>query len=126
MNIAKKLVIAALAAVILLALTGGTAAALRSLSWSKREISLLARELTFTGGFGRVICDVALNTTLNQLRNAKREGAVIGRAAYVFLRCREGTAAVLNTPWNVKYKSIGGTLPRISSITDQLERIQFL
>jgi len=127
MSIAKKFLLAAFAATILLALTGGIAAALRSLGSNKREIALLARSLSFSSESGlSVVCNVGLNTTLNQLRNAKREGTVVGSAEAVILSCSQGTARVLNTPWLVKYKSIGGTLPRITSITNQLERTQFL
>ena len=130
MSIAKKFLLAAFAATILLALTGGIAAALRSLGSNKREIALLARSLSFLSEAGvSVVCNVGLNTTLNQLRNPKREGTVVGRAEAVILSCSRGTARVLlreTLPWLVKYKSIGGTLPRITSITNQLERTQFL
>lgn len=129
MSIGKKLLLAAFAAALLLALTGGTAGALRSLGFSQREIKLLFIELSFGSLFGGVvvICEVGLNTTLNSLRVTKREGSVVGRVTAVVLRCRRGTASVLEILlWNVKYRSILGTLPTIEGIQFQIETVQFL
>ena len=128
MSTAKKLLLAAFAAAILFALMGGTAAALRSLGSSQREIRLLARELSFGSSFGGVvvICEVAMDSTLNSLRAAKREGTIVGRGNAVILRCSRGTARVLNLPWNGKYKSILGTLPAITGMRGQVERKQVL
>jgi len=125
MSTTKRIILVAIAALSLFAMTAGTAAALRSLTSSKREISLLSRSLTLHG-FATVICEVALNTTLNSLASAKREGAITGKVTPVILRCLNGaTVQVLNTPWNVKYKSIEGTLPTITGITNEIERTQF-
>jgi len=128
MSIAKKLLLAAFAATLLFALAGGTAAALRSLGSSQREIRLLDRELSFgsIGGGVVVVCEVALDTTLTSLRSAKREESVVGRVNAVILSCSRGTARVLNLSWSVKYKSILGTLPTILGIRDRIERTQFL
>jgi len=115
----------AIAALSLLAMTAGTAAALRSLTSSQREIVLLSREFTLHG-FATVICEVSLNTTLNSLSSSKRENAIVGRLTMVILRCQNGAAVVaLNTPWNVKYKSIEGTLPNITAMRLEIERMQF-
>jgi len=125
MRTSAKIILVAIAALSLLAMTAGTAAALRSLTWSKREIALLSRALTLKS-FATVICEVSLNTTLNSLSIPKREGTTIGRVGLVILSCQNGaTVTVLNTPWNLKYKSIAGTLPAITGLTQEIERAQF-
>jgi len=127
MGIVKKLLLGGVAAASLLAVAGGTAMALRSLDFNRREIALLSRAASFGSvATGTVaVCEVALNSTLDSLRHPKREG-VVGRVAAVVLRCSRGLATTLSGPWSLKYKTISGTLPRITSLTEQIERARFL
>jgi len=120
----KKVMLAAFAAMLLIALTAGSAAALRSIESSTTLINLLSRALTLLGIL-EVVCEVQLSTTLTNRSSAKTVGAVIGRTTPTILRCSRGTAVILNAPWNVKYVSISGTLPRISGLTLEIERAQF-
>jgi len=123
MRTAKKTMLAAFAATLLLALTTANASALRSLEFSRTLVNLLSRALTFLGIL-EVVCEVGFSTTLNSRSKAKTASAVIGRVTAIILRCSRGTAAFLNTLWNLKYVSISGTLPRISGLTLEIERWQ--
>lgn len=119
----KKAVLAAVAATLLIALTTGSAAALRSLEYSATLLSLLDALLTILGIL-EAVCEVGITTTLTKRASPKTGGGIIGRASSLVLRCSRGTLSIVNPPWNVKYVSIGGTLPRISSFTFEIERVQ--
>jgi hypothetical protein len=127
MSFTKKIVLAALAATMLLALTAGTAAALRSLSLSSRTIATLSAALTLSGGISDV-CAVGITLTLTNNPIAKTARANIGTAAVRILnpeRCSI-TTSVLAGPYNVNYLGFTGTLPNITGIILQLLGVEFL
>jgi len=124
MSNAKKLLGAALAALLLLSAVSGPAAALSSLEFSRTTLNLLSFELTIEG-FTQVICEIGLSTTLDTRALAKTANVVIGRVTGIVLACSKGEMVFLTTPWNVKYKSFSGSLPRISGFTFQIQRMEF-
>jgi len=124
MSTIKRLVLAGSVAMLMLSLLAGASAALRSLSVSQTLITLLFTLLTFLGPL-EVVCDVGLTIT-SGVAIPKTPNAIIGRVTPRILRCATGTATILGAPWNVKYVSIAGTLPEITSFTLEIERAQFL
>ncbi|HYV17044.1 MAG TPA: hypothetical protein VE972_13610 [Conexibacter sp.] len=124
-----KLVFAALVAVLALSFGAGTAAALRSLSLSgETTLTLTSRALTFKSAFVEVICEVTMVKTLSRTI-PKISGILAGAVTDVRIaipRCRVrglGAEAVNNISvlrvgvaenWRLFYKSILGTLPRIT------------
>jgi hypothetical protein len=128
----KKVILAALAALMLLALAAGTASALRSIESSASVITLLSRSLTFTGNGIRVVCEVGITITLNERSIAKRPTNPIGRAEVKVLgqeggveRCSTNRARTLGGPFNINYLSFTGTLPRIEALNLQLLQVAF-
>jgi hypothetical protein len=133
MHTTKKIILAALAAMTLLALLGGTAAALRSLSVTERVITLLSRALTLAGAVN-VVCEVGMTITLAANPIAKGPRNNIGSASVKVLgqeagreRCTENTARVLRPegPYGVNYLSFTGTLPNITGLNLQLLQVPF-
>jgi hypothetical protein len=127
----RKIILAALAALLVLALGGGTAAALRSISvvGGARTVTATSRALTFTeeeGNF-RVICEVILEVRLNAAAG-KAVGSSVGSANVRTRNCSGGSVVVLprNQPWAITFVSFTGTLPNITSVRLEIRRAEFL
>lgn len=131
----RKVVLAAFAAMLLLALGTGAASANRSISLTPTTgQSAVSRALTFSSpeveGF-EVICEVTL--TMEEIVRAasKTAGSRIGNIIDARVAgCRNGTATVLAptraAPWNTTYVSFTGTLPNITSVRLELRGAAFL
>lgn len=130
MRNSMKLLMAALAALLLLSLAAGTAAALRSISVSPsgaNEARSTALTFTESGGGFQIVCEVTLTMTLNA-SIAKRSGSSVGSTLARAANCRGGNVVVLtaNQPWPITYVSFTGTLPNITSVRLEIRRAEFL
>jgi hypothetical protein len=115
------LLLAALAASSLLALTAGLAFANR-LSVDDRTFRLNWTALRFTGPTGSLTCPVTLAGAFHSSTIVKTAGTLIGYITTARVedpRCAGGRATILSAtlPWHVRYASFTGTLPRIATVT---------
>jgi hypothetical protein len=128
MSIKNRCLFATIAAAFIVAMTSGSAAALRSLEVSTTAVRSTARALTFAGG-GEVTCEATLNKTLNT-RITKIRGVDAGRVEIRVneARCRGGRMRALaeSQPWRFNYLSFSGTLPNIHSVRFDLLAVAFL
>jgi hypothetical protein len=132
----RKLILAALAAVLALSLGAGTAAALRSLELRNAgAITANAARLSFTEPGGIVITSNVTLTGRLETRIAKTAGARVGQIETCAANGGADTAGLnivatikceLNRPWPITYNSINGTLPRINSVLVSIENASFL
>jgi len=130
-----RLLTAALASVVLLALSAGTATASRSFSVGGGGRAILAislGSLTFepSGGGTRVISRVTLHGSVHSLI-AKSVGALAGVITSILTsECRTSVGLPCRTfgtapPWHITLLAFTGTLPNITSILLNI-RAQFL
>jgi hypothetical protein len=125
---------AAFAALLLLALGAGSAAASNGVNLEGRLTGVSARStaLTFTDEEStfRIVCEVTL--TMDLQREIRKEvGALVGNVTNVTVaNCRGGTVRVLapeaGRPWRATYVSFTGTLPSITSVRLELRGTGFL
>jgi hypothetical protein len=133
-----RFLFAMLTVMIAMGVVAGTAAALRSLSVAgPTTLTLNSRRLTFESPFVRIECEVTLVKTISRVI-PKTEGILIGKVTDVRIdapRCVASNGArVTITPlglgveelWRLFYKSILGTLPRITGARFRIERLQVL
>jgi len=79
--------------------------------------------MDYSGGFGTVECEVAVEGSFHSRTSAKTTGALAG---YIInsnvVRCRRGGATILREtlPWHVQYESFSGTLPNITAINTRV------
>jgi len=126
----RTVVLGAIAAAMLLALAGGAAVALRSISFSRREISKLGSVTFSSPGVFSVICDVGMSKTLNTNPVGKAAHGSVGAATLRVLqgRCAGGTAEFLRaeTPRNLNYLGFTGTLPNITGVVFEITEVEVL
>jgi len=131
----RKFLLGAFAALMVLAIGAGSAAANRSLrasvaSGELGRITTVSRALTFTdeeASFS-IVCEVTRVLSLHA-SVAKVAGTLAGLVREVRIaNCRGGTVTVLteNLPWHVTYVSFTGTLPSIATVTLELRNVGFL
>ena len=133
-----KLVVAALAAMLIMAIGVGSASASRGFSPSASTFGATARALSFTGSNGvRVICDVTLGGSLHSTiaKTPGTLGGFITSGRVAEERCtaaggaERGRATILQEglPWHVTYNSFTGTLPSaVSGILVTVNNASFL
>ena len=128
MRNSSKLLLAALASMLILAFGASSASATRLEAGAPGTITNEGR-LTFEeGGEGpRVICDVTKLLTVHRTI-PKTEGALVGyvREVRIAEPCREGNAWILDrnnirtragaVEWHITYRGFSGTLPRITLV----------
>lgn len=111
--------VAALATVLLLALSVNAAAS--RLSYSSRDFRIMWSSLRFSAAEGGVAitCPVTLEGSFLERTSTKTVDQVQARITRSTIGlCREGRATILaeTQPWNVTYQSFTGTLPTITSV----------
>ena len=115
----SKLLLATLGATVLLGALVGSASATR-LASSSTTLRSTFREVTFSGAFGHIVCQVTLEGSLHSRTITKTVGSLIGYITAANLgTCATGTATILREtlPWHAQYNSFTGTLPAITGIT---------
>jgi hypothetical protein len=132
MTTLRKLIVAAIAATALLALTAGAANALRSISINEKSIHVVWEELSFAEPvFGlSIICPVTIRIVFSEDKISKR-ATEIGNVVEVRVAetsCTNGRARPLTEglPWVVLYNGFTGTLPEILTIRLILRKTAFL
>lgn len=124
MKIARLLLAAMMAAVLLGALVSSASAS--RLSFSADSLRVVWSRLVFSGRIGNVECEAILNGTLHSRSITKTRRLLMGyiTAANVN-RCTRGGATILREmlPWHVQYDLFAGTLPVITGI--RLEIVGF-
>jgi hypothetical protein len=131
MTTRSKLLLAALTATMVMALT--VSASARRLEVSSQQFLAMWTSLTFenTTGTSAVSCPVELEGTFHSKTLSKVSGQLIGHITRATIAnettgaeppCTGGTATVLTEtlPWHIRYQSFAGTLPNIERITIQL------
>jgi hypothetical protein len=143
----KKLLMAALAAMFVLSLGVGSAAALRSIGLEgagPERTSTLEGRVTFAGGGIEIICNVTMQKTLSRII-PKTEGVLIGQVTSVRVQAPElctirgaerlNGITILGLPgsregrpelWRIFYKSFLGTLPSPTGFLFELQHTQVL
>jgi hypothetical protein len=137
MHMRTKLVFAALAAVLALSFGAGTATALRSLSVTgETTLTLNSRALTFRSTFVEVVCSVTMVKTISRVI-PKTSGILMGAVTRIIIEiptCRATGFGVervndirvlgleTGAEWRLIYKSILGTLPRITGAIVNITR----
>lgn len=116
----SKLLLAALTAALLLAVTVGTASANR-LAYSETGYRIAFAPLSFVPSFGSTVrCPVTLAGSLHSRTVTKTAGLLIGYVNSVTVGTCEAGAARANTetlPWHQQYSSFAGTLPNMTAVT---------
>jgi hypothetical protein len=137
MNRRKKFVLAALCAALLLSIGAGTASALRSLRLDGERTLQLTGRFTAIIGAITIRCNVTIRKTYTPIF-PKRAGTVIGNIIeYALPRpetCELAGARRLNIintigvgvaeRWRIVYKTFLGTLPEITGILFEWQRIE--
>ena len=129
----RKIMLAALTAMLLLALGAGSAMASRSINVSPTGANRAAGTLTFSSPeveFLRIRCLVTL-TLANVAGGAKSTATNIANVTGATATgCEGGTIRVLApsvaSPWRTTYVSFTGTLPTIATVTLELRGVGFL
>jgi hypothetical protein len=115
----------------LLAVSAGTAAALRSISLSPAgSITATSRAVTFRTSSGEVICEITLSGTVGTAI-PKARGSSVGSATARSGRCRgplgvEVILTWLNAPYPIIFKEWLGELPRIEGLLLEFVNVQML
>lgn len=129
MRTSSKLILAALTAALVLAVTVGTASARNGLTASPSETTATFGELSFGAGTGvEAVCEVSLIVTLHA-SIPKSVGTLAGFTRIRINSCSKGTATLLqepNTRYHVLFGGFTGTLPNIQSVTLAPEEVEFL
>ncbi len=132
----RKMIFAALAAVLALSLTAGVASAERGVSVSPSNTTLSLPGLELEGGLGTPVrCNVTMDTALHE-RIAKVQGTLTGNADIAVSTggCTDGNAGLLvggrrvtgaQGPYHVTYESFDGELPNIESVTLTVNNVIF-
>ncbi len=111
------------AALTCLAAAAAHASRLQIDNW-ERGIRLRWMSLQFTVAGRTVDCEVILNGDFLARTFAKTAGTAIARVteATTINRCSNGEATILRAtlPWEIRYASYSGTLPRITSVNLQI------
>jgi hypothetical protein len=124
---ARKLLFAALSAIILLAALTATSTA-RDLRTTATPIRATWTRMDMSGIFGTVECEVILGGPLHSTIINKIPNFLIGRIDRALVtRCARGAATVLveTLPWHITYSSFSGTLPNISSFSTHVAGASF-
>ena len=128
MHTRSKLLLAALASALLLAALVSSASA-NTLSQTETAFRVTYSPLSFVPSFGSTVrCPVTLEGTFHSRTIAKTAGALIGYVNRVVVGVCESGRARANTetlPWHIQYVSFSGTLPAITSISQNLIRPSF-
>lgn len=128
MRTRSKLLFAALTSALVLAAVVGSASANR-LSQTEQGFRVTYSPLTFTPSFGTAArCRVTLEGTFHARTIVKTAGALIGFVTRASVGpCESGTARVNaeSLPWHITYGGFEGTLPNITSISQNLIRPSF-
>jgi hypothetical protein len=136
----SKLMMTALAALLVLSLTAGTAAARTALSASPRAFFVHFSPLTLSGGGQTIRCNVLMHVELHE-SIPKISGTLAGFATIqIFEETCVGspfgaTAGLLGPrgerirglggPYHLLYVSFSGTLPEIRAVTIGVKRVPF-
>lgn len=118
--------------VLVLALVAGQASANGRISLSPTGVEARGAAITFTdeGGAARVICQLSMTLSLARSIVKTASGSVGNVTAADARSCSGGTIRLLapevRRPWPIKYVSFTGTLPRITSVRFELERVALL
>jgi hypothetical protein len=118
MKICRLLLAAAGTTVLFGTLVSGALA--RNLSTSNQSISAMWREVTFSGGFGEINCQLTLEGSMHSRTMPKVLGSLVGYITSAILGpCLQGTATILREtlPWHLRYSGFEGALPNIRSFT---------
>ena len=115
-----RLLLTLIGATVMLGALVGTASANR-LSTSNRNIRATWARMTFSGGFGDVVCPVTLEGSLHSAVMTKVLHALIGhisRGTVASGSCTSGRATILQAslPWHVTYEGFIGALPNITAL----------
>jgi hypothetical protein len=133
-----RFLFAILTVVIAVGVVAGTASALRSLSVAgTTTLTLNSRRLTFESSLVRIECEFTFVKTISRII-PKTEGILIGKVTDVRIdtpRCAASSGGEVRIIplglaneelWRLFYKSILGTLPRITGARFRIERLQLL
>lgn len=129
----RKLLAVAVSAVAVLSVTTAASAS-RSIESSQRTTSALWEALTITSPELEVpvVCRVGINLSLANTRYAKVVGSQVGLANGVVIereRCSGGTMLLLEDgrqTWPLIYQGFNGTLPAITGIRFNIQRVALL
>ena len=137
MKISAKLLSIVASVMVLLSIGAASAAALRSLELSERQIEFLGTNVELGGEGARVVCNVAMTVRLPERRFSKR---IFNPLGTVFVKvlgqetetesCIENRGFVLRRElggtYNINYLGFTGTLPNITGLHIQILRLEFL
>ena len=117
MRTRSKLVLVGLGAMLLMALSVGTASA-RNLSVTSQTFRSTFHELEFVAGTVVNTCDVTLEGSLHARTMPKVLNSLMGYVTRVdTANCRVVTTVLTETlPWHIRYRGFSGNLPNITLI----------
>lgn len=126
MRSSSKVLFAALLAVLVMSAAGSVASANRSLSLNNGGVRVFSYSgrYTFTDPEGafRVVCEGLAVITASRDAIPKVPGTELGRSELTLRSCSGGTVRVLEPRgFTARYTSFSGTLPRIATITIEVE-----
>jgi len=123
----SKLVLAALAAAMLLALAVGSTSA-RNLSVNEQSLRVVWTPAEFIAGGRTARCNLTLEGRFHYRTIVKREGALTGFINSVIANtCSGGSTTILTStlPWHLTYGGFTGTLPNITGVRMTVIGISF-
>jgi hypothetical protein len=127
----SKLLMAAFAAAVLLAIAVGSASATHlEIPNSANGFKITWNPLTMRAGTSTIKCPVTLEGSFAASTYVKRTGLRVGAVTGASVNnagCTEGHATLLTArlPWAITYQSFSGTLPTITGITLNLIEMEF-
>jgi hypothetical protein len=120
MKVSKLLLAVVVATVLVGALAASASARNFEVTWINSD---LWTNVSFTGGFGVVECEIKLSGSIHARTIAKSVGSLIGYVTEgTVLRCARGGATIRqeSLPWHRRYRSFSGTLPSITGLSETI------
>ena len=126
MKLGKLLLTVVTASVLLGTFVSSSSA--RNLSVSEQRNQALFRRLSFSGGFGEVICEVLLSGSFHGRTSTKTVNSLSGYITEAtVLRCAAGNATInqASLPWHRRFRGFTGTLPNIATTSDTITGVEW-